>query len=91
MIITAYCVTQDSIGSCGYITLAMQQWQMLKSAGIDNPKPWQQTLNDLGSFVKTHINKGNEVIIMIDANSSGDDGMIMQFLDDTGLFNLMTD
>ena len=33
--------------------------------------------------------EGNEVIVMIDANSSSDDTTIIQFLDTHGLFDLM--
>ena len=58
---------------------------------MDNPNPRQQFLTDLGSFVQTHAMAGNEVIIMIDANSPSDDINITQFLDDHGLFDLMTD
>ena len=91
VLITAYQVTQDNISNCGYTTSAMQQWWKLKSAGITDPNPCQQLLNDLGSFTKTHILKGNEVIVMIDANFSGSDETIEQFLDDVGLFDLMND
>ena len=34
---------------------------------------------------------GNEVIVMINLNSPSDDALIMQFLDDYGLFDLMND
>ena len=33
-------------------------------------------LDDLGSFVKSHITDGHEVIVMINANSPGDDDSI---------------
>ena len=58
---------------------------------MENPNPRQQFLINLGSFVKNHAMAGNEVIVMIDANSPSDDITIMQFLDDHGLFDLMTD
>ena len=83
VIIMAYHITQENISNCRYIMSAMQQWQKLKTAGIKNPNPWQQILIDLGFFVKTYIANGNEMIIMIDANSSSNDSTIAKFLDDT--------
>ena len=56
---------------------------------MPNPNPKQQFLADLGPFVQTHTMAGNEVIVMIDANSPSDDATITQFLDAHGLFNLM--
>ena len=69
----------------------MQQWQKLKSAGLENPNPCQQTLTDLGLFVQSHVANGNEVLIMIDANFPSKDYLITKFLDKCGLFDLMTD
>ena len=67
----------------------MQQWRKLTSAGVPNPNPKQQFLTDLGSFVQNQTMDGNEVIVMIDANSPSDDDTITQFLDAHGLFDLM--
>ena len=91
IIITAYHVAQESVTNCGLTTSAMQQWRKLTSAGVHNPNPRQQFLADLGSFVQNQAMEGNEVIVMIDANSSSDDTTITQFLDDHGLFDLMID
>ena len=62
-------MTQDNVNTCGYITSAMQQWQKLKFAGLENPNLCQQTLADLGLFVQSPVMTGNEVVIMIDVNS----------------------
>ena len=70
---------------------AMQQWRKLKSAGLENPNPQQQTFTDLGSFVQSHVVNGNEVLILIDANSPTGNAVIMMFLDDCRLFDLMHD
>ena len=91
VIITAYRVTQDYIAQCGYTTFTMQQWRKLKSQEMENPNPRQQTLIDLGTFVQLHMSQGNEVIIMIDANSPEDDRTITQFLETNGLYDLMDD
>ena len=58
---------------------------------MPNPNPKQQFLADLGSFVQNQAMDGNEVIVMIDANSPSDDDTITQFLDAHGLFDLMID
>ena len=84
IIITAYNVSQDSVNNCGLTTSTMQQWQKLTSAGVENPNPRQQFLADLGAFVQNHAIEGNEVIVMIDANSPSDNNAIAQFLDDHG-------
>ena len=69
----------------------MQQWRKLTSAGVPNPNPRQQFLHDLGHFIQAHITEGNEVIVMINANSPNNDTTITQFLDTYGLFDLMHD
>ena len=91
IIITAYRIAQDNVTNCGLTTSAMQQWRKLTSDGVPNPNPRQQFLHDLGHFVQAHIMVGNEVIVMIDANSSNDDVTITTFLDTYGLFDLMHD
>ena len=58
---------------------------------VDNPNPRQQLLADLRAFVQNHVMAGNEVIVMIDANSPSDDVTITQFLDEHGLLDLMID
>jgi hypothetical protein len=49
----------------------MQQWQKLRAQGIANPNPQQQMLDDLATFLKPHIQEGNEVIIMVDNDFIG--------------------
>ena len=69
----------------------MQQWRKLKEEDVQDPNPRQQMLEDMATFIKSQIMKGNEIIVLIDANSNARDGSITKFLTDTGLFDLMED
>ena len=69
----------------------MQQWQHLKRNGIKNPNPHQQTLTNLAHFIQGHINSGNEVIVLIDANSHSQDPNIQTFMEVTRLHDAMED
>jgi hypothetical protein len=89
LLITAYRVTQDTITGCGPTTSAMQQWRKLRAQGIEHPNPRQQMLDDLKAFIQPHVNDGHEVIVMLDANSSTQETNFAQFIDDSGLHDLM--
>ena len=91
IILTAYRVSQDTVMNCGYTTSIMQQWRQLKKNGIKNPNPCQQTLTDLAHFIKGHIHNGNEVLVMIDANSHPQDPNLQQFMENTGLHDAIED
>ena len=91
IVITAYRIPQDSLTGCGPETSAMQQWRSLRSQGIEIPKPRQQVLDDLITFIKPHEAKGNEVIIMMDANSPTTDPAMEEFMDALKLHDLMAD
>ena len=69
----------------------MQQWRQLKMDGIMNPNPRQQTLNDMQNFIQGHIRSGNEVLVMISANSHSQDTNIQTFMEATGLHDVMED
>ena len=69
IIMMAYWVSQEMVTNCGYTTSVMQQWQQLKKDRIENPNPWQQTLNDMKNFIQGHISSGNKVMVMINVNS----------------------
>ena len=69
----------------------MQQWRHLKKNGLENPNPRQQTLTDLAQFVTGHTHNGNEVLVLIDANSHPQDTSIQQFLETTGLHDALED
>ena len=89
ILITAYRVTQDIITGHGPTTSAMQQWRKLRAQGLENPNPRQQMLDDLKAFIQPHVNDGHEVIIMIDANSTTHDANFEEFIEDSGLHDLM--
>jgi hypothetical protein len=67
----------------------MQQWRQLRSNGNEHPNPRQQILDDLSKFIKPHIEKGNEVLLMMDANDPIDSKPLSEFLDDLDLYDLM--
>jgi hypothetical protein len=48
-------------------------------------------LDDLSTFLKPHLQAGNEVIIMMDANDSIDSRPMDEFLDSLDLWDLMAD
>jgi len=91
IVITAYCITQESLTGCGHETSAMQQWRKLRARGIDQPKPRQQILDDLTTFVSKHETAGNEVALMMDANSPINDDAIEAFLEAMNLHDLMAE
>jgi hypothetical protein len=91
LIITAYRIPQDSVTGCGPETSAMQQWRKLRNKGIEIPKPRQQALDDLATFATAYESQGNEVIIMMDANSPTTDPALEAFTDSLNLHDLMAD
>jgi hypothetical protein len=46
-------------------------------------------LTDLSTFVSPYKKAGHEIIIMIDANSPADDGVIEEFMNDLNLHDIM--
>jgi hypothetical protein len=54
LIVTAYRVVQRRTKGCGPTTSMMQQWRKLREQGIDDPKPRQQLLDDLCTFLKPY-------------------------------------
>jgi hypothetical protein len=85
----AYRITQDNITACGHETFAMQQWRKLRNADMTNPNPCQQTFVALQDFVTPRTQDGHDIIVMTDANSLTNDNAIENFLDATGLHDLM--
>ena len=69
----------------------MQQWRQLRSQGIEIPKPRQQTLDDIVAFAKPYESQGNEVIIMMDANSPTTDPAMEACMEALNLHDLMAD
>jgi hypothetical protein len=69
----------------------MQQWRKLRERGIKDPRPRQQTLDDLTEFLKSYEKDGNEIIVMMDANDPITSTAMDTFLDDLNLYDLMAD
>ena len=91
LVVTAYRVSQRRTKGCGPTTSFMQQWRQLRAKGIANPNPQQQMLDDLATFLTPHLQAGNEVIIMMDANDSIDSRPMDEFMDSLDLWDLMAD
>jgi hypothetical protein len=72
VVVTAYRVSQRRTKGCGPTTSIMQQWRQLRKKGIDNPNPQQQMIDDLTTFLKPHLQAGNEVMIMMDAKPTNE-------------------
>jgi hypothetical protein len=69
----------------------MQQWRKLREKGIEDPRPRQQTLDNLTKFLKSYEEDGNEIIVMIDVNDPITSTAMDTFLDGLNLCNLMAD
>ena len=68
--ITAYQVVKQSITQAGPKTAYMQQYQRLRLTGHADPNPRKQFINDLGELLRKERDKGNAILLMLDANDS---------------------
>ena len=69
-IITTYRANKNDISRCGPSTIFSQQWHYQHSLGIIQPNPRQSILEDLETYINELKNRGDEIIIMMDANES---------------------
>jgi hypothetical protein len=69
----------------------MQQWTKLRSQGVEHPNPRQQILDDLTEFARPHVQAGNEILLMMDANDTLDSKPMDKFMDELELWDLMED
>jgi hypothetical protein len=70
-IVTAYRVVQSSGTQSGSQTAYQQQCNLLRSEE-SNPDPRQRALQDLRTFISNKQAKGNDIVLLIDANESTD-------------------
>jgi exonuclease III len=68
--ITAYCPPKQTINNAGLFTSFFQQFHQLRSSGSKNPRPIVQFYDDLEQHTITLQAKGNEIVLMMDANES---------------------
>jgi hypothetical protein len=69
----------------------MQQWRKLREIGSNDPKPQQQTLDDLTEFLTPYEIVGNKRIVMINANDPITSTAMDSFIDGLNLCDLMAD
>jgi hypothetical protein len=69
----------------------MQQWRKLRAQGIKDPKPRQQSLDDITAFLAPYEKDGNKIIIMMDANDTITSMAMDKFMDGLNLCDLMAD
>jgi hypothetical protein len=81
MVVTIYKVVQRCIKGSGHTTSVMQQWRKLREKGFEDPRPRQQTLDNLTEFLKSYEKEGNKIIVMIDANDPITSTAMDTFLD----------
>ena len=66
---TAYQVSQKSAQGVGMDTEFMQQWRFLKTQQVDPVNPRAQFWQDLSAKMQQFQEEGDEIILMLDANS----------------------
>jgi exonuclease III len=70
-VVTAYCVRNYNIKTCGRKTVFAQQWHILKKREPKtNPNPRKKMMIDLGERLRQIKAGGSEIILMMDANDS---------------------
>eukprot|EP00980_Cylindrotheca_fusiformis_P030494 scaffold24909_cov186-Cylindrotheca_fusiformis.AAC.1 len=74
-LLKVYCVYQsvehsDTSGIVSNQTYFAQQWEMLKTAGIPQPKPRQQLIADLSKDLQASANKSTRFIVLGDFNET---------------------
>ena len=70
LVITAYRVCQETIGSAGPMTAFMQQYTAMVAEGKARPNPRQQIFIDLLALIQEKRAEGYRPIVMMDANGS---------------------
>ena len=67
-IVTVYQVCKQSVTTAGAKTAYMQQWNLLRRAGQDDPNPRKSFCNDLDAFLTPLQAAGDELLVMGDLN-----------------------
>ena len=88
VVYTVYRVSQNSPNGLGMKTAYLQQLRVLNRAGIIGAQPKEQILIDLAPEITSNTANGNEIIVMIDANSDLSDRDLSHFLACTNLVDL---
>ena len=88
VIYTVYRVSQNSATGLGVKTAYLQQQRVLNRAGVIGAQPKEQVLIDLAPEITTNIENGNEVLVLMDANTAINDRDLTTFLATTSLYDL---
>jgi hypothetical protein len=70
LLITLYRVCVNTIKSAGAKTVFQQEWNLLRNKGVEKPKPRDQVVDDLITFIKTNQEQGFEILLAADANEN---------------------
>eukprot|EP01082_Thalassiosira_pseudonana_P000262 g12.t1 g12 contig1:28787-30398(-) len=89
LVISAYRVCQSRGTVAGPDTAFMQQVAALRSAGVVNPDPRNQILDDLTDLINEWKEKGYHPLIGIDANATLDETRFAEFLDRNQLVDVL--
>ena len=83
LVISAYRVCQEKCNAPGPLTAYRQQYAIMQAAGVKDPNPRRQILDDLCGLIQEKRAMGYRPILMIDANGDYTDGK------DSGLKNFV--
>ena len=89
-IITAYRPTKADITTAGEQTVYASQWNMMRAAGIEEPDPRQQFLDDLRDYILQLKQQKQSVLLMMDANEATEskNSKLQQFFIECGITDL---
>jgi hypothetical protein len=65
MITLVYQVCVNTIKSAGAKTAFQQEWNLLRNKGIEKPKPRDQVVDELITFIKTNQEQGYEILLIV--------------------------
>lgn len=90
VLITAYRVCTPNTTDKETTTWS-QQWRKLRAAGIDNPNPRRQFLQDLTEYLQSLRDDGKLYVVSMDANTSIYDEELNEMMTATDMVDLMDD
>ena len=90
VIIMAYQASQHLASGLGMDTAFMQQWRILKQRSKDPANPRKAFWQDLSAKLSIFQSNGDEIFLMLNANSDSEDEDIIELTSYHGLFDLHT-
>jgi hypothetical protein len=87
VILSAYRVYQVNPMHAGHTTSVMQQWRHMRAAGITEPNPTAQFIDDLICEINRLGDDDHEITVMLDANESISSQTMQRLIDACELFD----